>query len=54
MKKLKLPKFETVKLPVDEMNAIKAGSGICQTGTISCSSATGDADNYPTGDTDAD
>lgn len=51
---MKLTKFELEKMPVAEMNAIKAGSGTCNTGGIICSSATGDADNFTNGDSDVD
>jgi hypothetical protein len=55
LKKMKLSKFEVEKLTIDEMNAIKAGSGTCKTGEhIQCSSATMDADDFVNGDSDGD
>jgi len=51
---MKLTKFELEKMPVAEMNAIKAGSGDCNTGGILCHSATKDADNFTNGDSDGD
>lgn len=51
---MKLTKFEVEKLSIDEMNAIKAGSGDCKTNDVSCKSDTGDADSLQNGDTDAD
>lgn len=52
---MKLTKFEVEKLSVDEMNAIKAGSGTCKTGDIpECSCATCDSDDNVNGDCDGD
>lgn len=52
---MKLTKFEVEKLSVDEMNAIKAGSGTCKTGEMfECHSDTQDADDFVNGDSDAD
>lgn len=53
MEKIKLPKFELEQLTVAEMDAIKAGSGTCQSGNINCWCDTGDADTM-FGDTDDD
>ncbi len=50
---MKLLKFNLDKLSVDELKAIKAGSGSCSTNGATCSSATNDADNA-SGDSDAD
>jgi hypothetical protein len=51
--KMKLSKFVLKKMSVAEMNAIRAGSGSCQTGGASCSSASQDSDNS-SGDVDKD
>lgn len=49
----KLTRFELEKMPVAEMNAIKAGSGTCTCGLISTTSATGESDTM-SGDSDTD
>jgi hypothetical protein len=49
----KLTRFELEKMPVAEMNAIKAGSGTCTSGLLSTSSSTGETDTMSS-DSDAD
>jgi hypothetical protein len=41
---MKLSKFELEKMPVSEMNAIKAGSGSCKSGLLSTNSSTNEED----------
>jgi|GEM_PF-1717905 hypothetical protein len=41
---MKLNKFALEKMPVAEMNAIKAGSGTCKSGLLETSSSTNEED----------
>lgn len=45
---MKLSKFEVEQLSLEEMEAIKAGSGTCQTGEMKSTSDTQDYETVPT------
>jgi natural product precursor len=53
MEKLKLPKFEMEQLSLEEMDAIRAGSGTSTCGSFSTTSDTGEFDDA-NGDSDDD